>query len=83
LGLKQTWQQVQSIRAREQALHDADVAIAAGGGGNTDLSVTTIRITPTPAFEKAVRSGDLTEDDATGHRLQRGSTTPRRRWQHV
>lgn len=57
---------MQSIRAREQALHDADVAIAAGGGRNTDLSVTIMRITPTPAFEKTVRSGDLTEDDATG-----------------
>jgi hypothetical protein len=46
--------------------HNADAAITAGGGGNTDLGVTIIRITPAPAFEEAVRSGDLTEDNATG-----------------
>jgi hypothetical protein len=46
--------------------YNADAAITAGAGGNIDLSVTVIRITPAPAFEEAVRSGDLTHDDATG-----------------
>jgi hypothetical protein len=47
-------------------LHDADAVIAAGGGSHADLGVTIIRITPAPAFEQTVRSGDLTEGDATG-----------------
>ena len=40
--------------------------IAAGGGSRADLGVTIIRITPAPAFKQTVRSGDLSEGDATG-----------------
>jgi hypothetical protein len=43
--------------------HNADAAITARTGGNTDLSVTIIGITPAPAFEEAVRSGDPAQDD--------------------
>jgi hypothetical protein len=32
------------------ALHDADAAIAAGGGSNTDLGLTITRITSAPAL---------------------------------
>jgi hypothetical protein len=42
---------------------DAD-PIPAGGGGNTDLGVAIVRITPAPTFKETVRSGDLTEGNA-------------------
>jgi hypothetical protein len=43
-----------------------DAPLAAGTGGRADLGVTIVRIAPASAFEESVRSGDLTNDDATG-----------------
>ena len=45
--------------------HNTVAVITARGGSNIDLGVSIIRITPTPAFEESVRSGDLTQDGAT------------------
>jgi hypothetical protein len=46
-------------------LDDAEVVIAAGGGSHADLGVAIIRITPAPASEQPVRSGDSTKGGAT------------------
>jgi hypothetical protein len=45
--------------------HHKKGRIATGGGCNINLSVTVIRIAPTSALEKAVRSSDPAEGDTT------------------
>src|SRR5262245_33918380 len=56
----------ESVSSAVLLLHDADVAIAAGSGRNTDLGVAIVRIAPASALEETVRGRNLAEGGANG-----------------
>jgi hypothetical protein len=56
--------------------YDAEGAIAAGSGGEADLGVAIIRITPAPAFEEAVCGRNPTQGDPIGQFAARINPPP-------